>query len=50
MRITHRIATATAVATLSMSFLVVTSEAASAARSWRPDTVDPPASTETGRP
>jgi hypothetical protein len=50
MRTTRRIATAAAVATLSMSFLVATSEAASAARSWRGDTVDAPTSTDTGRP
>jgi hypothetical protein len=50
MRITRRIAAAAAVATLSMGFLVATSEAASAARSWRPGTVDAPATTDTGRP
>ena len=50
MRTNRRIATAAAVATLSMSFLVATSEAASAARSWRVDTVDAPTSTDTGRP
>jgi hypothetical protein len=50
MRITRRIAAAAAVATLSMGFLVATSESASAARSWHTDTVDAPASTDKGRP
>ena len=50
MRTTRRIAAAAAVATLSLGFLVATSEGASAARSWRSDTADAPASTDGGRP
>ena len=50
MRITRRIAAAAAVATLSMGFLVATSESASAARSWHNGTVDATATTDKGRP
>jgi len=50
MRTTRRLAAATAVATLSMGFLVATSEAASAARSWHTGTTDAPVSTDKGRP
>jgi len=49
MRTTRRIAAAAAVATLSLGFLVASSEAASAARSWHTGTVDAPATTDTGR-
>ena len=50
MRTTRRIAAAAAVATLSMGFLVATSEGASAARSWHTGTVDAPVNTDKGRP
>jgi hypothetical protein len=50
MRTTRRLAAAAAVATLSMGFLVATSEAASAARSWHTGTTDAPVSTDKGRP
>ena len=50
MRVTRRITAAAAVATLSIGFLVATTEAASAARSWRDAPVDAPTATDSGRP